>query len=264
MTGSTLCVLLTGFSEGIGGATARMLAKQARDAGQTLKIVGTASGTKPEPSGLISDLEALGAQVLYLTGDLADVDVAQNLGQQALEFCGGMDVFVSNAGGVSPGRLTDLPIEKWERQFDLNTRATLVLAQVLYPALKASGGALVAVASMSGMFAHLGQAAYSPAKAALISMVRNLAQEWAPDGIRVNAVAPGMIETPLTAGVYAHDTVKAARAAMVPLGRIGLPDDIAEVVVFLAKAKYVTGQTLLADGGLCDSLLGTIPGLPKT
>lgn len=257
-------VLLTGFSEGIGGATARMLAEEARASGKILKIAGTASGAKAPPDRLIADLEAAGAEVLYLTGDLADRDTARRLAEEALAFCGGMDLFVSNAGGVSPGRLSDLSIETWERQFDLNARATLVIAQALYPALKEATGALVAVASMSGMFAHLGQAAYSPAKAALISLVRNLAQEWARDGIRVNAVAPGMIETPLTAGVYAHDAVKAARAAMVPLGRIGQPEDIAEAIVFLARARYVTGQTLLADGGLCDSLLGTIPGLPKS
>jgi NAD(P)-dependent dehydrogenase (short-subunit alcohol dehydrogenase family) len=116
---------------------------------------------------------------------------------------------------------------------------------------------------MSGMQAHLGQGAYSPAKAALISLVRNLAQEWAPDGIRVNAVSPGMIHTPLTNKVYANPKVQAARQAMVPIGRIGAPEDIAKAIVYLAtdEAAYVTGQNLLVDGGLCDTMLGTIPGL---
>ena len=91
-----------------------------------------------------------------------------------------------------------------------------------------------------------------------------LAQEWAADGIRVNAVAPGMIRTPLTERIYQHDEVKARREALVPLGRIGTPEDIAAVVAFLAGpgAAYVTGQVMLADGGIADSALGAIPGLP--
>lgn len=228
-------------------------------------IVLTASGRKPAPQALLDDLEHAGARVKFLTGDIADTTVAQDIAAQALEFCGGMDLLVSNAGGVAPGRLLDISPETWAQQFDLNVRATLVLVQALYPALAASKGAVVAVASMFGTQAHLGQAAYSPAKATLISMVRNLAQECAPDGVRVNAVSPGMIETPLTEKVYANADVTAARTAMVPLGRIGTPQDIAEAIIYLGTdtASYVTGQNLLVDGGICDTILGKIPGLPK-
>lgn len=256
-------VMLTGASEGIGGATCRLLAQTAADNGNPVKMVLTASGAKPEPQALLQDLRVMGAEVLFLTGDITDPGIAQDLAAQAAAFCGGMDLFVSNAGGVAPGRLTDVPLDTWGQQFDLNVRATLVLAQALHPYLAKSKGAIVAVASMSGMQAHLGQAAYSPAKAALISLVRNLAQEWAPTGIRVNAVSPGMIHTPLTDKVYADADVAAARTRMVPLGRIGQPQDIAKAIMYLGTdaASYVTGQTLLIDGGLCDTTLGVIPGL---
>ncbi|WP_372605574.1 SDR family NAD(P)-dependent oxidoreductase, partial [Actibacterium sp.] len=232
-------------------------------AGSRLKLVMTASGAKPAPQTLLDDLAAMGAETLFLTGDIADVDTARDMAAQAEAFCGGMDLLVSNAGGVAPGRLAELDVAVWDRQFNLNVRATFVLAQALYPALKVSKGAIVAVASMSGMQAHLGQGAYSPAKAALVSLIRNMAQEWAPDGIRANAVSPGMVSTPLTAKVYADADVTAAREALVPLGRIGQPDDIAEAIVYLGSpaASYVTGQTLLIDGGISDSILGKIPGL---
>ncbi|MGB0749232.1 MAG: SDR family NAD(P)-dependent oxidoreductase [Magnetospiraceae bacterium] len=257
-------VFLTGASEGIGGATCRLLAKRAAANNDPLKIAMAASGRKPAPQKLLDDLADLGAETLFLTGDIADVADAQRMAADAADFCGGMDLLVSNAGGVSPGPLAELSMETWDHQFNLNVRATLVLAQALYAPLKDSAaGAIVAVASMSGIGAHLGQAAYSPAKAALISLVRNLAQEWAPDGIRVNAVSPGMVHTPLTEKVYAIPEVLAARTEMVPLNRIGRPEDIAEAIVFLGLASggYVTGQNLLVDGGLCDSPLGKIPGL---
>lgn len=258
-------VMLTGASEGIGGATCRLLAQSAKAQGQSLKLVMTASGAKPAPQALLDDLEAAGAETLFLTGDIAEASMAQSLAAQAVAFCGGMDLLVSNAGGVAPGHLADLPIQTWDQQFDLNVRATFVLAQALYPALSASKGCIVAVASMSGTQAHLGQAAYSPAKAALISLVRNLAQEWASVGIRVNAVSPGMIRTPLTKKVYADVAVTSAREQMVPLGRIGEPEDIAKAIAYLGSdmASYVTGQNLLVDGGICDTVLGTIPGLSK-
>ena len=254
-------VFLTGASEGIGGATARRLAKRAADAGTPARIALGASGRKPAPDELIADLEASGADVTYLTGDVSDAPAARDMAEQALSFCGGMDVYVANAGGVAPGRLADTPVDIWDRQFALNTRAPFVQSQALYPALAESRGAIVAVASMSGLGAHVGQAAYGPAKAALISMVRVMAQEWAADGIRVNAVAPGLIQTPLTEATYADPDLLAAREAFVPMHRIGQPQDIAAVVDFLASpdAAYVTGQVLLADGGLLDSTLGRVP-----
>ena len=228
-------IFLTGGSEGIGGAALRLLARQARDGGVTARIVATASGRKPEPAALIDDLRALGAEVTFATGDLADAAVARDLAAVAVDTLGGLDLFVSNAGAGAPARLTDQPLTEWDRMFDLNVRSTFVMAQVLHPALRAARGSMVAVASMSGLGAHLGQAAYAPAKAALISLVRNLAMEWAPDGIRVNAVAPGMIRTPLTEALYRKPSVLEARTARVPRGRVGRPEDIAAAIAFLAS-----------------------------
>ncbi|WP_226550200.1 SDR family NAD(P)-dependent oxidoreductase [Celeribacter naphthalenivorans] len=254
-------IMLTGGSEGIGGATLRQMAREAQARGEAVKIVTTASGRKPAPAALIAELESLGAEVLFLTGDLGDAEVAKDIAAKSLEFLGGLDLFVSNAGAGKPAPLAEQSLAEWDRMFNLNVRSTFVLAQAFYPALKASKGSIVVVASMSGMQAHLGQAAYAPAKAAVISLVENLAMEWAPDGIRVNAVAPGMIRTPLTAAIYAREGLEEARAKRVPLGRVGLPEDIAAVIAFLASkgAGYVTGQTILADGGVCATGLNNLP-----
>jgi NAD(P)-dependent dehydrogenase (short-subunit alcohol dehydrogenase family) len=148
--------------------------------------------------------------------------------------------------------------------FAVNTRATWLLAKAAHAALKASGGSIVAIGSISGVHPHMNLGAYGPSKAGVLMLVQVLAQEFGRDGIRVNAVSPGMIRTDgMTAKVYANAEVAAARAALVPLGRTGEPGDIAEVVAFLTsrEARYVNGHNLIADGGLGRNLLGRLPGL---
>lgn len=163
-----------------------------------------------------------------------------------------------------PGRLADLSVEQWDATFALNVRATWLLARAARAALSAEQGSIVAIASMSGLHPHPGYGAYSPAKAALSMLCRQLAQEWAVDGIRVNAVCPGMIRTPLTEAVYRDAEVALQRKALVPLGRIGRPEDVAAAVAYLASpsASYITGQSLVVDGGVSDQMLALIPGRP--
>lgn len=180
---------------------------------------------------------------------------------------GGLDAVVSNAGVSRPSSLVHLSLEDWDYLLAVNTRAPWLLAKAAHPALRASRGSFVSVASMSGVQPNPGMGAYSPSKAAVLMLVRTLAQEWAADGIRVNAVSPGLIHTSLTARVYADAATKASREALVPLHRIGNPDtDIAGLVAFLIgpDAGYVTGQNILADGGLMDAVHGLIAGRPAT
>jgi 3-oxoacyl-[acyl-carrier protein] reductase len=259
-------VLVTGATGGIGRAICLSLLEQARANGTQLVVAAAASRHSAELDALAVELNAAGARAIGLYADLGTPDGCRDLVAQARDFCGGLDGLVSNAGMTRPAPLAQQTLEDWDRVFSVNTRAAWLLACAAREALAQSRGAIVAVASMSGMLPHPGYGAYSASKAALIMLCRQLAQEWAVDGIRVNSVSPGMIRTPLTERVYQNSEVAGKRQAMVPLQRIGTPDDIARAVVYLlsTQASYMTGENLRVDGGLCDRMLGTIPGLARS
>ena len=174
---------------------------------------------------------------------------------------------VSNAGIVRPGPLGGLTQDAWDQVMNVNVRGPWQLASAAHPHLKASGGGMVMVASMSGVEPYPGMGAYSPSKAALLMLVRVLAQEWAADGVRINAISPGLFHTTLTEAVYADPQKKAAREALVPMHRIGDPQrDCAGVVQFLlsADATYMSGQNLVVDGALLGSIQRHLAGRPSS
>jgi NAD(P)-dependent dehydrogenase (short-subunit alcohol dehydrogenase family) len=261
----TVRVLVTGAASGIGRATCLRLARDAGATGRVARIAVVDVGPSAALDAVVTELAALGAQALPLPGDMGTVEAPARVVTEAIERFGGLDGLVSNAGINRPGALLASTAEDWDRIFAVNTRATWLLARAAHPALRASRGAIVAVASMSGSQAHAGLGAYGPSKAALIMLVRVLAQELGPDGIRVNAVSPGMTRTGMTARVYADPGVAAARDALVPLGRVAAPEDVADVIAFLLgpDARYVTGQDLVVDGGLTGNHLGRLPGLSR-
>ena len=254
--------LVTGATGGIGRSICVALAEQARRDGAEIRIAAAASRPGAALDSLVAELQAAGAAASGVSADLTDPQACDELVQQARDFCGGLSLLVSNAGASAAGKLAELPVAQWDATFSLNVRATWLLARAARPALTAEGGSIVAIASMSGLHPHPGYGAYSPAKAALAMLCRQLALEWAVDGIRVNAVCPGMIRTPLTEAVYRDEAVKVQREALVPLARIGRAEDVAGAVVYLASeaASYVTGQNLVVDGGVADRMLALIPG----
>ena len=251
--------IVTGAARGIGRAIARRLAGDAQasgGAGLTLADVHA-----DELKTLADELAALGARVRVVPGDLADPDVPARLVAEALEAHGGLDGLVSNAGFSLPGKLAAYPVASWDRVFAVNTRAPLLLGQAAHAALRESRGAIVVVTSISGTHATSPLGAYSPSKAAALMLVRQMAGEWGPDGIRVNALSPGLVLTPGTSAAYADPQARAARARRIPLQRMAEPEDMASVVAFLLgpDAAYVTGAELLADGGLAQTLMSSLP-----
>ncbi len=256
-------ILVTGASRGIGAAICRRLAKAPPSGGiGDLKLALCASRDSAELAALGEELCGNGTEVLILAGDLADPAVPEALVGRACEAHGGLDAVVLNAGISPVGRLAELPLEDWERVMNVNLRAAWLMAKAAHPALKASGGQIVAVAPMSGLNPQPGLGAYSVSKAGLVMLTRLMAQEWAAEGIRANSISPGMVLTPMTEANYRDEEFRRRREAMCPIPRIADAEaDIAGVVAFLlsADAVYMNGQNVVVDGGLSDSILRLLP-----
>ena len=155
-----------------------------------------------------------------------------------------------------------MALEDWQRMLDVNLTGYLRCAQAFgRPMLERGHGALVHIGSIAGQHAQGFSNAYSPTKAGVSMLSRQLAFEWGPRGVRSNVVAPGLVRTPLSEAFYADEQTKAAREAVVPMRRIGRVEDIAEVVLFLAsdRAGYVSGQEIIDDGGFAQTLMSHVP-----
>lgn len=254
---SPMRAIVTGAARGIGRAICLRLARDAAARGGARLVV--ADQHADELQALVDELCPLGCEATAVAGDLSVPGQATVIAEAA-QALGGLDAVASNAGIGIPGPLLDYPIEQWDKVFAVNVRAHWLLARACHPALKASQGAFVIVTSISGTHATTPLGAYSPSKAAALMLARQLAVEWGPDGIRVNALSPGMTLTPGTAAAYSQPQALQQREARIPLRRVGQPEDIAGVAAFLMgpDAAYVTGVDLLVDGGLSNTAMASM------
>jgi glucose 1-dehydrogenase len=259
-------VLVSGGSRGIGAAVCVRVAEAALQRGEHPMVAVCGARSTDAQKEVVNSVRALGGDAIALSGDLSNVDVPEKIVQAAVSEFGGLDVLVANSGIASPGSICGLSVADWDRMFAVNLRGPWLLAKSCYPYLKESRGAACFVSSMSGQLPHAGSGAYSPAKAGLTLLAQTLALEWAPDGIRVNVVSPGMTHTPMTAKMYADPKIKKAREDLIPLSKVGEPRDIANAIEFLVSplAGYITGQDLCVDGGFSKSILSHIPGRPSS
>ncbi len=254
-----LRAIVTGAARGIGRAMAQRLALDSVSRrGRPASLV-LADRERDELEALAASLRAGGATVHAVAGDLADPDEPARIVAAARGF-GGLDCLASNAGLALPAALLDARVEDWDRIFAVHVRAAWLLGRAAHPLLAKARGCIVITTSVSGTQATPPLAAYSPSKAAQIMLMRQMAVEWGPDGIRVNALSPGLTETPGTAPAYAKPGARAAREARIPLRRIARPEDMAAALSMLAgpDAAYVHGHELVVDGGLLNTLMPSL------
>jgi 3-oxoacyl-[acyl-carrier protein] reductase len=227
--------IITGATSGIGLATARVLKRE----GWSLSLVGR----KTEA------IEEEFKEDLIIRADISDPQVAEDIVKRTVEKFGRLDALINNAGQTLDKPLLRITAEDLENHFRTNLFSAFLLSKSALRYFK-DGGVIVNVSSVVGIIGNSWQTAYSASKAGLIAFTKSLAKEMGSRGIRVVAVAPGFIETPMTEGL--PEQVKKKYLENIPLRRFGKPEEVAEVIAFLVsdKASYISGQVIVVDGGL--------------
>ena len=235
------CALITGASGGIGGSIARALY------GQGAKVA--LSGTRIDPLKALAD--DLGDRAFIVPCNLSDVDAVKALPQKASEEMGGIDILVNNAGITKDNLFMRMSDDDWHQVININLTSTMYLMKsVMRTMMKKRFGRIINITSIVGVTGNAGQVNYAASKAGMIGMTKSFAQEIATRGITANCIAPGFIETAMTAEL--PENVIKNMLDSIPQGRMGQADEIASSVAFLAsnEASYITGQTLHVNGGM--------------
>ena len=234
-------VFITGSTRGIGLAIAHHFAAN----GANLVLNGRSDIT----SELIGEFDQYDVQVIGISGDVSDAEDAKRMIQEATEARGSVDVLINNAGITADKLMLKMTMDDFERVLKINLTGAFNMTQaVLKPMTKARQGAIINMTSVVGLMGNVGQANYAASKAGLIGLTKSVAREVASRNIRVNAIAPGFIESDMTAVL--SDKVKDAMKAQIPMKRFGSVEEIATAALFVATQEYITGQTIAIDGGM--------------
>ena len=237
--------VVTGASRGIGSAIARKLA----DEGATVVI--NYNGSEERANAVKAEIEGKGQKAVVRKCDVSDFASCETFIQGVTKEFGRIDILVNNAGITRDGLLMKMSEEDFDQVLDTNLKGAFhTIRFASRQMLRQKSGRIINMASVVGVSGNAGQANYAASKAGVIGLTKATAKELASRGITVNAIAPGFIETEMTAVL--SDKVKEATAVQIPLGTFGQPEDVANAVAFLAsdEARYITGQVLHVDGGL--------------
>ncbi len=237
-------VLITGASRGIGAAAARLFAKN------RYAVAVNYCCSKEAADRLVAEIREQGGEAFAVQADVSKADEVKRMVQAVYDRCGHLDVLIHNAGIAQQKLLTDTEPEEWHRMMGVHLDGAYHCCRAVIPAMVRQGcGSILTVSSIWGVTGASCEVPYSAAKAGLIGFSKALAKELGPSNIRVNCVAPGVIQTDMCAS-FDEETLNGL-AEETPLGRLGKPEEVAEALLFLAsdKASYITGQVLGVNGG---------------
>jgi 3-oxoacyl-[acyl-carrier protein] reductase len=240
-------VIVTGGSRGIGRSIVLGFAEAGAD------VVLNYASNRTAAEAAAGEVRAAGRRCTLVEGSVADPRTAEALRQAALSAFGRIDVLVNNAGISRDGNVMMLRDAAWQEVLGVNLSGTFFCCRAVLPTMMAQGsGVILNMTSTAGVKGRAGQVNYAATKGALIGLTKSLAQEYGRHGVRVNAIAPGFVETDMVAGVLARPEARRGFLEATPLGRFGHPDDIAGAALYLASpaSAYVTGHVLLVNGGL--------------
>ena len=236
--------LITGSARGIGRAIALAFAKEGAH-------IVVADVNLAEAEKTAKDIEALGGKTLALAMDVTDFTKTEEALNKILDKFGKVDILVNNAGITKDNLLLRMSQQDWDAVINVNLKGTFnCIKAVSRPMIKQRYGKIINIASIIGIIGNAGQANYAASKAGIIALTKTAAKELASRNINVNAVAPGFIQTDMTAKL--PEEIKKKMMEVIPLDKFGTPEDVAAVCLFLASedSSYVTGQTIVVDGGM--------------
>jgi 3-oxoacyl-[acyl-carrier protein] reductase len=248
--------IVTGSGRGIGRDIALAYAREGAQVVVSDIDPKTAEATAAETA-------RLGNKGLALAADVAKSGDVKRLVESTVDQLGRIDILVNNAMKIAPGKLEELSEEAWDTTMNIGLRGAFLMSQAAARHMIAQrSGCIVNIASIAGLFPYNWAGSYSVVKAGLLMLTKLQALEWAPYGIRANAITPGYIRTPGTEAMYADPEIYEGRRKGVPMGRVGSGDDVTGVAVFLAcdDSRYTTGSVVGADGGQAVGYFMSVPG----
>lgn len=234
-------VFITGSTRGIGLAVAHKFAA----AGANIVL----NGRSAISDDLVASFKDYGVKVAAISGDVSDFEDASRMVDEAVEALGSVDILVNNAGITNDKLVFKMTEEDFDKVLKINLTGSFnMIKSVLKPMTKARQGAIINMSSVVGLTGNAGQANYATSKAGLIGLTKSVAREVAARNVRVNAIAPGFIESDMTDKI--PDKMKDAMLEQIPMKKFGNTENVADVVLFLAQQEYLTGQVIAIDGGM--------------